>query len=253
MELRFDNKVILVTGASSGIGRSIALAFGASGGKTAVNYHSHHDEAEEMVVSIRRNGGTAIAYGADVTDRGAVEQMIAQINRDLGAVDILVNNAGAALRLSPLVDMTDELWDRVMAVNLRSAFLCCRAVAPQMIARGSGVIINVSSVVAHSGGGTGELAYTTAKGGLSAFTRGLAKELAKHHIRVNTLAPGPIDTPFHEGLRTREVLESIATRVPMGRLGLADDLAGAALFLASDQAGYITGQSLEVNGGFWVV
>jgi 3-oxoacyl-[acyl-carrier protein] reductase len=166
---------------------------------------------------------------------------------------VLVNNAGSGIKLCPLPEMTDEYWDAVMAVNHRSAFLCTRAVASGMIERGSGTIVNVSSVVARHGGGIGELAYTAAKGGLSAFTRCLAKELAKHGIRAYTLAPGPTDTPFHEGIRSRETLESIVTRIPMGRLGLARDMVGAALFLASDASSFITGQSIEVNGGFWVV
>jgi len=139
-----------------------------------------------------------------------------------------------------------------MALNLRSAFLCSRAVLPHVIERGGGAIINVSSVVARHGGGSGELAYTAAKGGLSAFTRGLTRELSKYHIRANTLAPGPTDTPFHEGLRTRDALEAITARIPLGRLGLAEDMVGAALFLASDAAGYMTGQSIEVNDGFWL-
>ncbi|MFH1929723.1 MAG: 3-oxoacyl-ACP reductase family protein [Chloroflexota bacterium] len=253
MELRFDDKVVLVTGASSGIGQAIAHAFGASGAKTAVNYYRHREPAEETVKAIRDGCGQAIVCQADVTDRDAVARMVAQVNEELGPVDILVNNAGAAGRLCPFVEMTDEFWDHTMALNLGSAFLCSRAVAPQMIGRNSGVIVNVSSVVARHGGGAGQLAYTTAKGGLSAFTRGLAKELAPHGIRVNTLAPGPTDTPFHKGLFTREELDSLIPRIPLRRLGVPEDMVGAVLFLASDYAGFMTAQSIEVNGGFWMV
>jgi 3-oxoacyl-[acyl-carrier protein] reductase len=192
-------------------------------------------------------------YQADVTERAQVEQMAAQVKTDLGPIDVLVNNAGSAIRLVSLLDITEEFWDQVMAVNLKSAFLCCWAVVPQMIEGHSGVIINVSSVVARNGGGPGELAYTTAKGGLSAFTRGLTKELSRYGIRANTVAPGPTDTPFHEGLRTHEQLEAIVPRIPLGRLGAAEDIVGAVLLLASDAGKYITGQSIEINGGFWVI
>lgn len=253
MDLRFDGKVVLVTGASSGIGAAIASAFGASGAKTVVNCHRHRGTAEETARSIRDQGGTALVCQADVTDRAQVEGMVARVNAELGPIDILVNNAGAGVRLCPLVELTDEFWDYVMAVNLKSAFLCCRAVAPQMIERKSGVIVNISSVVARHGGGPGELAYTTAKGGLSAFTRGLTRELSKYGIRANTVAPGPTDTPFHEEVRSREQLEGIIPRIPLGRLGVAEDISGAVLFLASDAGSYITGQSIEVNGGFWLV
>lgn len=253
MELRFDDKVVLVTGASSGVGQAVAQAFGASGAKVGVNCFQHRQPAEKTVGAIRDGGGEAVVCQADATDGDAVACMVAEVNKELGPIDVLVNNAGAAFRLCPFVEMTDQFWDRVMAVNLRSAFLCSRAVVPHMIERGSGVIINVSSVVARHGGGPGELAYTTAKGGLSAFTRGLAKELAQYRIRVNTLAPGPTDTPFLRGLFTHEKLESLIPRIPLGRLGMPDDMVGAVLFLASDASGYITGQSIEVNGGFWVV
>jgi len=253
MEMRFDHQVVVVTGASSGIGEAAALAFGASGGKTVVHCHQHRAAAEETARKIRAAGGTALVCQADLTDRKQIEALLAEANAALGPVDVWVNNAGSAIGLRPLLDIADEFWDEVFAVNLRSAFLCCRAVAPQMMERKSGVIVNVSSVVARHGGGPGELAYTAAKGGLSALTRGLAKELAPHGIRVNTVAPGPTDTPFHDGLRTHAQLEALIPRIPLGRLGVADDNVGAILFLASEASRFITGQSVEVNGGFWVV
>ena len=170
MELRFDDKTVLITGASSGIGKAIVLGFGASGARTAINCHRRVEAAEQAAKTIHDGGGVAVVYQADVADREAVDAMFARVRSDLGPVDILVNNVGAAYRLVPLAEITDEYWDSIMAVNLRSAFLCCRVALPHMIERGGGVIINVSSVVARHGGGAGELAYTTAKGGLSAFT-----------------------------------------------------------------------------------
>ncbi|WP_406677998.1 SDR family NAD(P)-dependent oxidoreductase [Moorella sp. ACPs] len=251
MELRFDGRVVLVTGASSGIGRAIAHAFAMSGAKVAVNCYRNLEAAEKLVNTIRDSGGQAMLYQADVTDREAVEGIVAKIDKELGPIDVLVNNVGAAIRLCPFLEISDELWKNVLNVNLYSAFLCSRAVVRQMIDRRRGVIINISSVVARQGGAVGEVAYATAKGGLSAFTRGLAKELAQYGIRVNTVAPGATDTPFHAGLRSREELESFVERIPLGRLAMPEDIVGAVLFLASEASSYITGESIEVNGGFW--
>jgi 3-oxoacyl-[acyl-carrier protein] reductase len=246
------SKVAVVTGAGAngGLGHAIALELARLGAHVAVP-DINEPGSQATAREIKNLGQKSLALGCDVTQRTQVERMIAQVNAELGAIDILVNNAGAGFRLVPLVEMTDEFWDQVMALNLRSAFLCCRVIAPQMIERKVGAIINMSSVVARHGGGTGELAYTAAKGGLSAFTRGLAKELAKHNIRVNTVAPGPTDTPFHKGVRTHDELLGIATRIPLGRVGTPEDIVGAVAFLASDASSYITGQSIEVNGGFW--
>ena len=152
-----------------------------------------------------------------------------------------------------LSEMSDEFWDNVMAVNLRSAFLCSRAVLSPMIERKKGAIINTTSVVARHGGGPGEVAYTTAKGGLSSFTRGLAKEVGMYGIRVNSVAPGVIKTAFHGGHFTQEKMDMLTSRVPLGRLGVPEDVVGAVLLLASDAGSYITGQSIEINGGFWVI
>jgi len=213
------SKVAVVTGAGAngGLGHAIALELARLGAHVAVP-DINEPGSQATAREIKNLGQKSLALGCDVTQRTQVERMIAQVNAELGAIDILVNNAGAGFRLVPLVEMTDEFWDQVMALNLRSAFLCCRVIAPQMIERKVGAIINMSSVVARHGGGTGELAYTAAKGGLSAFTRGLAKELAKHNIRVNTVAPWPTDTPFHKCVRTHDELLGIATRIPLGRV-----------------------------------
>lgn len=252
MQVPLDGKVALVTGASSGIGRAIALAFGANGARVTINCHQRLEAAQDVARQIREAGGEAKVYQADVTNGPAVRKMVADVEAELGPIDILVNNTGAAYQLFPFAEMTEEFFDNVMSVNLRSTFLVTRAIVPGMIQRKRGSVINLSSVAARTGGGPGELAYVTAKGGVSAFTRALAKELGVHGIRANTLAPGPIDTPFHQGVRSRETLMSIAARVPLGRIGLPDDLVGAALLLASEAGAYITGQCIEVNGGFWV-
>jgi len=253
MELNFQNKTVLVTGASSGIGQALAIAFGTSGANVIVHYHSNLQGATQAKDMIEKAGGNALLCKADITDKLQIQKMVDHVQKHFGSIDILVNNAGGAISLCKFDEMADTFFDNVMKLNLYSAFHMTRAIIHQMIDRKSGVIINISSVVARNGGGPGEVAYTTSKGALNAMTRGLAKELAKYTIRVNSVAPGPTDTPFHHGIRNRDVLEGIIPRIPLGRLGKPEDMVGAVLFLASDTSQYITGQCIEINGGFWVV
>jgi len=244
-----SGQVAVVTGASSGIGRATAETMAKHGARVAVNYCRNRAGAEQAVEAIRRAGGDALAVRADVTQSADVQEMVHAVHQRWGRIEILVNNAGDLLARHTLTDMTEEYWDRIMALNLKSAFLCVKAVWEEMVAHRSGCIINVTSIAARNGGGPGAAAYAAAKGGLLTYTKALAKELAPHGVRVNGVAPGVISTPYHERHSSQELLQRFLTSVPMGRLGTAEEVADVILFLASPAARYITGETIEVNGG----
>jgi 3-oxoacyl-[acyl-carrier protein] reductase len=247
-----ERQVALVTGASSGIGRATAEAMARAGAKVGVNYHKNKSGAEEAVAAIRRAGGEAMAIHADVTVSAQVGAMVEAVRGRWGRVDILVNNAGDLLRRSMLADMTEEYWDQIMALNLKSVFLCVKAVWEEMAARKSGCILNVSSIAGRNGGGPGAAAYAAAKGGLLTYTKSLAKELAPHGVRVNGIAPGVILTPYHERYSPPEVLAKFVAAIPLGRAGTSEEIAEVLVFLASPAARYMTGETVEVNGGMWM-
>lgn len=244
-----DNQVALITGASSGIGRSTAEALARQGARVVVNYHKNRDGAEAAVEAISKTGREAMAFHADVTRHDEVQAMVAAVRQHWGRVDILVNNAGDLLARRTLADMTEEYWDAVMALNLKSAFLSVKAVWEEMVARKSGCIINVTSIAGRNGGGIGAAAYAAAKGGLLTYTKGLAKELAPHGVRVNAIAPGVILTPYHKRYSSKELMEKFVASIPMGRAGTSEEIAEVIVFLASPAASYMTGETVEVNGG----
>ncbi len=245
-------QVALITGASSGIGRATAEAMGREGARVAVNYLKNRAGAEQAVETIRKAGGQAEAFRADVTSSADVRAMVRGVRERWGRVDILVNNAGDLLARRTLADMTEDYWDQIMALNLKSAFLCVKAVWEEMAARKSGCIINVTSIAGRNGGGPGAAAYAAAKGGLLTYTKGLAKELAPHGVRVNAVAPGVIQTPYHERYSPPELFQKYIASVPLGRAGTAEEVAEVMVFLASPAARYITGETVEVNGGMWM-
>ncbi len=248
--LNFKNKVVLITGASSGIGAAVAKAFSAAGAQVAVHYRSHDAEALEVMRQIQAHGGDAMLVKADVTKSEEVDQMVKDVWAHFGRIDVLVNNAGGFVRRSLIVDAEDEYIDAVFRLNARSVVAVSRRVIPLMVQGGGGCIINVTTQAARTGGGPGAGLYAACKGFVSTLTRTMAKELVKNKIRVNAVAPGVIETPFHEGHTSPEVLSSFVNAIPMGRLGRAEECVGAFLFLADDAAsGYVTGQILEVNGG----
>jgi 3-oxoacyl-[acyl-carrier protein] reductase len=247
--MTLKGQVALVTGGATGIGRATAEALAREGARVAVNYHKHQAEAEAVVAAIRAAGGEAIAIGADVTRPADVEAMVGAVRRQWGRIDILVNNAGDLVGRRTLVDMTEEYWDEVMNLNLKSVFFCVKAVWEEMAARRSGCIITLSSIAARNGGGPGVAAYAAAKGGLLAYTKGLAKELAPLGVRVNAVAPGVILTPFHERYTTPEYMQKMVATIPMGRAGASEEVAEVIVFLVSPAARYITGEAIEVNGG----
>jgi 3-oxoacyl-[acyl-carrier protein] reductase len=244
-------KSVLVTGASTGIGAAVAVAFGARGAKVVVHYNQSRDAADAVVAQIRAAGGEAIALQAEVRDSDAIRRCVADAAAAFGRIDILVNNAGSLVQRAPIAEFSDALFDDVMHINVRSMLAFCREVVPLMRQHGQGGnIINVSSVAARNGGGPGAYLYAGAKGFVSTATHGLAKELAPDRIRVNAVAPGVIATPFHDRFSTPQMLENFKAGIPLGRIGVPDECTGAFLFLASDQlSGYVTGQILEVNGG----
>ncbi|GER17443.1 SDR family NAD(P)-dependent oxidoreductase [Variovorax boronicumulans] len=244
------DKTALVTGASTGIGAAVAIAFAARGMRVAVHYNSSAEAATRVVDTIRAAGGTAFALQADVRDTAAIRACVQETIAQFGRIDVLVNNAGSLVKRMPIAEFDDALFDEVMHINARSVLAFCREAVPQMRKQGSGTIINVTSVAARTGGGPGAYLYAGAKGFVSTATHGLARELVGDRIRVNAVAPGVIQTPFQDRFSTPAMLETFRTGIPMGRLGTADECVGAFLYLASEQlSGYVTGQVLEVNGG----
>jgi NAD(P)-dependent dehydrogenase (short-subunit alcohol dehydrogenase family) len=248
--VRLEGKVAVVTGAGSGIGRVTALLF-ASEGAVVVAGDVVEDAARATATEIDAAGGRAHAVTVDVSDAAQVADMTALAETQGGGLHVLCNNAG----IFPsddggLIDTPPETWDRVMDVNLKAVWLCCRAAVPVMIASGGGSIVNVASFVALMGAATAQVAYTASKGGVLAFTRELAVEYARRGVRANALCPGPIETPL-----LAELLADPARRsrrlvhIPMGRLGRPEEIARAALFLASEESSFMTGAAMVVDGG----
>jgi 3-oxoacyl-[acyl-carrier protein] reductase len=244
------DKAVLITGSSTGIGAAAALAFGANGAKVAVHYNSSKAEAEKVAAGIQQAGGKAILLQGDVTRSAACKELVEKTVQSFGRIDVLINNVGGLIQRVPVEQITDELFDQVLHLNVRSTLACITAAVAHMRKQGGGNIINLTSVAARHGGGPGASLYAGSKGFISTVTRGLAKELVKDNIRVNAVAPGVIYTPFHDRYSTPQVLESFRATIPMNRIGTPDECAGAFLYLASNQlSSYVTGQIIEVNGG----
>ncbi len=241
MSEHLGNRVALVTGSSRGIGKAIALALAGGSAAVAVNYRERGQEAASVIETIRRGGGRAISVCADVGVAGAVHGMVSEIERQLGPIDILVNNAGMAA-LRGLDDITEEDFDRTIAANLKSAFLCTQAVLPGMRRRRWGRVVNISSIAARAAGGI-SVAYNASKAGLEGLTRGYAARLAPEGVTVNAVAPGLIDTEMGKPL----IEAGVTARIPVGRVGTGEEIAQAVLLLVQDA--FITGQTLAVNGG----
>ena len=247
--LDLTGRVALITGASSGIGAATAIVLADLGARVAIGYHHNQTGAEQIRQQIAASGGTALTIQADVRDAAGIHTLSSRVLGEWGPVDILVNNAGSLVKRAPIAAISSEQWDEVMNLNLKSAVLCSQAVLPAMIERRRGVIINVVSIAGRNGGGPGAAAYSSAKGGLITFTKSLAKEVAPHGIRVNAVSPGVIDTPFHEVFSTPEMIANFVKAIPLGRVGTARECATVIAFLASDAAGYVVGETVEVNGG----
>jgi 3-oxoacyl-[acyl-carrier protein] reductase len=242
---RLEGKTAIITGGNTGIGRAVALAYADEGADVAIAWIAREPEARSLVEAIGRKGRRALAVRTDVTVEDDVRALVAEVRRSFGRIDVLVNNAGIQ-KPQAITEMTVEDWDRMMAVHLRGAFLCCREVAPVMIAQRSGRIIVLTSQLAYLGRPR-YTAYSAAKGGLLTFTRALAQELAPHGILVNSVSPGLIDTGFDP--LPEDVKRAHAASLPLKRLGTPEDLTGAFVFLASDDSRYFCGQTLHPNGG----
>jgi 3-oxoacyl-[acyl-carrier protein] reductase len=244
-----SGKVALVTGASSGIGRATALVLAGAGAAVAINYHHNEAGATATADEIKAAGGRAIAIQADVKRASDVRAMVERAVETFGPIDILVNNAGSLVERLKLLELNEERWDEVIDLNLKSAFLCAQAVAPAMIERRSGAIINVSSIAGRNGGALGSIHYSAAKGGMITMSKGMAKELAPYGIRVNAVSPGVIETPFHEQFSTPEAMKAYAAGIPLGRVGKPVEVAQIIVFLVSDASSYLVGETIEINGG----
>ena len=241
-----SNKVAVVTGASRGIGRAIALHLAELGAKVVVNYSGNQAKAQEVVSEIEANGGAAIAVQANVADPDDVAKLMKQAIETYGSLDILVNNAGIT-HDNLLMRMKEEDWDAVMNINLKGVFLCTKAVARQMMKQRAGRIINIASIVGVAGN-AGQANYVAAKAGVIGLTKTAAKELAARNIYVNAVAPGFIDTEMTEEL-PEEIKAQMLSQIPLAKLGKPEDVAKVVAFLASDDASYMTGQTLHVDGG----
>ena len=243
-----EGKVALVTGASRGIGRAIAVALGQRGAKVVINYASREDAAREAAAAVEAVGGQAVLSAFDVASAPAVTEAIKAIGKDHGGLDILVNNAGIAIN-GLLMRFSDEQWQKTLAVNLGGAFHCTRAAATLLLrAKAAGRIINITSVVGETGNG-GQAAYAASKAGLIGLTRSTARELASRGVTCNAIAPGFIETDMTADHLPEAQRAKTIEQIPLGKIGRADDVADAVAFLAGPEAGYITGQVLRVNGG----
>ncbi len=246
---RFKDKVAIITGGAQGIGEAIARRLANEGAQVAI-LDIQHEKAQVVAEDIGAKGGSAIAVGTDITDSQGVKRAVKEVEDRFGKVDILVNNAGWD-KVAPFVELDQELWDRIIAINLRGPMTVTRAVLDGMIKRNYGKIVNIASDAGRVGS-SGESVYSACKGGIIAFTKTLARELLRYNILVNCVSPGPTDTALlaSMGKDNPKLIEALERAIPMRRVGKPEALAPAVAFLASDEASYITGQTLSVNGGF---
>ena len=250
--MRLPDKVAIVTGGASGLGRGIALALAREGARVAV-VDLNEPGARDTVEAIAKDGGQAAVWRADISDKARIDQVVAEIVSRWGTVDILVNNAGLD-RVGPFVSSSEAEWDLILRVNLKGPIVCTRAVLDEMTRKGYGKIINIASDAGRVGS-TGEAVYSAAKGGIIAFTKTIARETARHRLNVNCVCPGPSDTPLFQEVAAGnpKLAESLKRVIPFGRLGTAEDVAPVVVFLASDESGFVTGQTLSVSGGLTMV
>ncbi len=241
-------QTVWVTGSASGIGTAVARLFAQHGANVVVHGLNQLETSTKLKAEFEGMGLRSCAVDGDLTDSAKIAEMVKQIGAEMGGLSILVNCAGGSPKKSTIAEMAEDAWDHVIEKNLKSVFLTTQAVIPMLRAAQNAAIVNVSSCVTRAGGVPGGAAYATAKGGVDVLTRALAKELAPDKIRVNAVAPGLVDSPFHE-VSAKEKYPHLIERIPLKRIGEPNDLAGPALFLASRAAAYVTGEIIEVSGG----
>lgn len=249
-----SGKTVFITGASRGIGAATAIGFAKSGVRRFIlHYGSYQQGAEEAATSVRGLGAEAHLMQADLATPEGISGILSAY-RELGwDADILINNAGSLVQRAKLPEFTPDLFDRVMTLNVKSTYFLAQAVAPAMIAKRSGHIINLSSIAARNGGGPGATIYSAAKAAVAAITKGLAKELAPHNVRVNAVSPGTVDNDFHAKYSNQQMLDSVVAQTPAGKLGDNEEVADTILFLCTEPSRYIYGQTIEINGGMYMV
>jgi len=247
----FSGKTALVTGASRGIGAATCVALARQGvSRFLLQYNSYPEGAAKTRDAIRALGGEAEAVQADLSQPAGIHSFIQQIK---SPVDILVNNAGSLVERVRLPEYTEDLFDRVMNLNVKSAWFIAQAVAPGMVERGAGTIVNLSSIAARNGGGLGATIYAAAKAAVSTITKGMAKELAPKGVRVNAVSPGTVDNYFHEVFSNKQILDAAVAQTPAGKLGTNEEVADTIVFLCSNASRFIYGQTIEINGGMYMV
>lgn len=246
----FTGKTALVTGASRGIGAATALALARKGVRRFIlHYNSNQKGAEQTLAGVRAAGAEARLLRADLATEHGIESVIRDLRETSAAVDILVNNAGSLVKRAKLLQVTGTLYDAVMTLNVKSAYFIAQAVVPGMAGRQNGVIVNLSSIAARNGGAIGATVYAAAKAAVMTMTNGMARELAPQGIRVNAVSPGTVDNYFQEQFSNRDVLDNVVAATPAGRLATNEDIADVIVFLCSDAARHIHGQTIEINGG----
>ena len=249
--MKLRGKTALVTGGGRGIGRAIALGLAQEGAQVAV-LDILGDNAAAVAREIEAMGVKALALTADLTKRAQVDLAVADVLAQFGQIDILVNNAGWD-RMEMFLDSEEETWDKIIAINFKGILYVCKAALPSMVARGQGKVISIASDAGRAGS-TGEAVYAGTKGAIIAFSKTLAREMARHKITVNVVCPGLTETPLLQGIReqspkTEKVIEAVTRAIPLGRVGQPEDIAGAVVYLASPAADFVTGQTLSVSGG----
>lgn len=254
MSGELQGKSACITGASRGIGAATAARLAKAGIKRFLLHYGSYEEGRISVTEALAGFGATCEWAkADLGTDDGIQSLIRQMAEHGAAFDILFNNAGSLVQRARLLEYTPELYDRVMNLNVKSVYFLAQAVAPGMIERKSGSIVNVSSIAARNGGGPGATIYAAAKASVAAMTKGLSKELAPHGIRVNAVSPGTVDNDFHAKFSNAEILEAARKTIPAGTLGTSDEVADLVHFLVSDAGRYIHGQTIEINGGQWMV